>query len=179
MKRETIRAVIGLLAVPALALTLGTGHAQAGKYNEEVDKVELVEPEEGKALVYVVRPTKAAFSIYFWSFADDQFLGLTRGKGYAYKQMDPGTYTVWTKAENVAAIDVELEAGNTYYFRQKVLPGFGKARARTELLDEKDGKKALERVKKLSRPTEKGLEKARELAEKHLELAREKAAKDD
>ncbi|MDH3284166.1 MAG: DUF2846 domain-containing protein [Acidobacteriota bacterium] len=176
---KTNRIGTRLVAAFVLVALVSGAPAVAGKYTVEEKTDRLAEPEEERATIYIVRRAKAGALIYFWSFADDQLVGVTRGPGYNWAYLEPGQYTIWSKAENVSAITLEVEAGKTYYIRQTALPGFGKARVRTELVSEQKWQDLMKKVKKISIPTEEGLEKARELAAKHLGLAREKAAKNE
>ncbi len=166
------------IAVASLALAVLAGApAQAGKYNIETKEITLVEPEDGHALLYVIRTSKGGMAVTMWTFVDETFVGVTRGPGYTFAQVPPGRRMIWTKAENVAALDVDLEAGKTYYMKQVVLPGFGKARTRVEMLTEAEGIAAIKKAKKRSEPTAKAEEKAGKILEEQLDRAREKAAK--
>ena len=163
------------LASPVATIT----PAHAGKYAEKtrIEQKE-IEPPEGRALVYVLRTSRMGSAIYVWTFVDEELLGVTRGRAYAATDLAPGEYVLWSKAENVSATTLVVEAGETYYARQVVLPGFGKARTRIELLNTEEGLEALERIDKVSRVTEAGRAKARTISERLLKLARERAADD-
>lgn len=162
-----------------LLLVFSSVPAWAGKYSVEKEEKKTLEPSSDSAVVYILRPGAAGAVIYFWAFADEQLLAITRGRGYAVTQLAPGTYTIWIRAENVSAATLKVEAGKTYYVKETVLLGWGKARARVEMIDETEGKKWLAEIDKVSEPTEEGLEKAKEIAKEYLPLAREKAAKKD
>lgn len=80
--------------------------------------------------------------------------------------------------ENVDAFEAEVEAGKTYYIRQKTVPGLLAARIAVEMLDPAAGEKILaEDVKHHSQVS--GEERARgeEHATRLLEKARKDAAK--
>lgn len=175
MRRGSWLAVTMLLTMTSMFAS----PAIAGKYNTEEKTMVDVSPEEDKALVYIVRSSRTGGMIYIWTFVDEQFAGVTRGPGYTYIQVDPGPHMIWSRAENVSAMNVELEAGETYYVKQAVLPGFGKARTRVELLDEEKGRKALKKAKKLSTPTPEASAKAAEFVDRLLDKAKEKAARGD
>src|SRR5262245_29572911 len=54
-------------------------------------------PEEGKALVYVVRPTSAAFGVKSFFLIDDAIAGINKGSSYFFVQVDPGKHVFWSK----------------------------------------------------------------------------------
>ena len=171
--------VIILACCLSLLLLAPSAPALAGKYSEEDKVKEMAEPRDDVATVYVIRKAGMGRAIYFWTFADEHFLGVTRGPGYAFAYLEPGTYTVWSRAENISALTLEVKAGETYYVWQKSLPGWGKARVRTELVSKEEGQELLDRVSRISRATDEGLEKAADMPARYLERAREKAAKGD
>jgi hypothetical protein len=167
----------GLLGVALVCAGLSVSPALAGKYTNEEESSARAEPREGFATVYVVRKATMGAAIYFWTFADEQLLGVTRGPGYTWAYLEPGRYTIWSHAENVSGLTLDVEADRAYYVRQTALVGFGKARVRTEIVDEQEWLDLMRKAKRISTPTEAGLVKAREIADEHLGLAREKAAR--
>ena len=50
-----------------------------------------------------------------WAFVDGQFIGVTHGKNYTYALVSPGEHVFWSKAENVSAFKMNVEARKTYY----------------------------------------------------------------
>ena len=52
-----------------------------------------------------------------------------------------------SRAENDATLEMEAEAGKTYFLRQKVKMGMIKARTKLEIMGDIDGKKALNKCK--------------------------------
>jgi hypothetical protein len=128
-----------------------------------------------KASVYVVRPAKMGMAIRMWAFADDTVLGLTKGDTYAHAYLEPGEYTFWSRAENVSAVNQVVEAGKTYYLKQKVKMGGFKARVSVEMLSESEGLEVLEKCASFSTLTEAGKVRAAEIAAEKGEIAEEKA----
>lgn len=137
----------------------------------------VVRPEvlPDKASVYVVRPAKMGSAIRMWAFADDTVLGLTKGDTYAHAYLDPGSYTFWSRAENVSAVEQTVEAGMTYYLKQSVKMGGLKARVKVEFLSEAEGLEALEKCKSFSKLTDAGTARAAEIAAEKEAVADEKA----
>ena len=108
----------------------------------------LGEAKPGQALLYVVRPTSIGFAIKSFFFVDDAIRGINRGSSYFFVDVPPGKHVLWSKSENVDALELQFEAGKTYYVQQKVQPGWGRARTRLELLSDAEGKEALAKCSK-------------------------------
>ena len=165
----------------ACSVLLFAGGAVAGNEDDyAIRKKEVVRPEvrSDKATVYIVRPAKMGAAIRMWAFADDIALGLTKGGTYAHAYLEPGDYTFWSRAENVSAVIQTVEAGKTYYFKQKVKMGGLKARVSVEFLSDADGREALEKCKSYSILTDSGKVRAAEIAAEKREKADEKAAEE-
>ncbi len=162
---------------------LVTGPATAAKddddgaYLVKHEQKQWAQPRSDKALVYIVRPANVGFVIKFWAFADDKFLGVTKGNNYTYAFVDPGERVFWSKAENVNAMKMNFEAGKTYYIQQRVRMGGIKARVKVELLGEEEGKKFLEECSYVT-PTQRAATKAQEYIEKSYAKAKEAASKE-
>ena len=124
----------------------------------------LGEPKPDKALIYVVRPTSAGFAVKSWFFSDDQALGVNRGSSYFFADVEPGKHVFWSKSENVDAVELEVEAGKTYYLQQHVKIGGLKARTKLEVLDETAGQERLAKCTKHGELTEAGRARGAELA---------------
>ena len=129
-----------------------------------------------KASVYIVRPAKMGMAIRMWAFADDTVLGLTKGDTYAHAYLEPGEYTFWSRAENVSAVKHTVEAGKTYYFKQKVKMGGLKARVSVEFLSDAEGQETLDKCASFSKLTDAGRARAAEIAAEKQVIADEKAA---
>lgn len=112
-----------------------------------VDPVKSLTAPEGKALVYVVRPSKVGFLINFKVYCDNEFIGLTKGKTYIYAYIEPGQHIFMSQAENKDEVDIELEANKTYFLLQIPKMGLIKARNRIQVLDESAGRAELAKCK--------------------------------
>jgi hypothetical protein len=51
----------------------------------------------------------------------------------------PGKHVLWSKSENVDALEMTFEAGKTYYIHQQVQMGWGRARTKIEPLSDAEG----------------------------------------
>ena len=126
-------------------------------------------PEEGKALVYVVRPTSAGFAVNSFFLIDDAIAGINKGSSYFFTYVDPGKHVFWSKSENVDALELDVEAGRTYYIQQHVRVGGFRARTKLEVLEAAAGEKALAKCAKHGTMTAKGQEKGAEIVAEHKE----------
>lgn len=172
-----IRLLRPVVPVLVFACAVGAGWvAPAAAAGEDDDKDSyvvftkdhpLAEPEPQRAVIYVVRPTSLGAAIKSFFFMDDEVLGVNRGSSYFFAQVPPGKHVFWSKSENVDALELQVEAGKTYYIQQHVQMGGFRARTRIEVLAEAAGKEALAKCKKHGTLTEKGRAKGREHVAEH------------
>ena len=91
---------------------------------------------EGKAIVYVVRPSEVGGLTRFNVFLNDQQpeseMGFTRGSQYIYFQIPPGQHKIQSKAENWSEWIVNAKAGDILFIQQDA--GMGLLMARNTLL---------------------------------------------
>ena len=100
-------------------------------------------PIEGKAIVYIVRPSSMGSLVRIGVECDKEGLGSTKAKQYIYAILDPGARTFTAYTENHTSLDLTLEAGKIYFIQQKIKMGLVVARVGLELMNESDGRKAL------------------------------------
>lgn len=97
-------------------------------------------PEEGKAIVYVVRPSSIGALIRFNVFIDNQEpeseMGYTRGSQYIYFNLAPGDHQILSKAENWAETNVSAKAGDIIFVQQE--PSIGIIMARNSIFKPQD-----------------------------------------
>ena len=168
-KLRSLAAVAVLLtAIPA---AFGADYLDKDKQNREY-----AEPTEDTAVIYFVHNTSVAMAIKFWAFAEDEFVGVTRGKSYFYARVPAGRHLLWAKAENVSMLELEVEAGKTYFVRQNVGLGIGKARVKLVELDEAKGRKLIRKLP-FARPTDDGRARGLEIATKRDERVRARQAR--
>jgi hypothetical protein len=101
-------------------------------------------PENGMAMVYVVRPSGLGGAIRFNVFVDDQEapseVGYTRGGQYIYFNVTPGNHKLYSKAENWADAEISVKAGDIVYIHQEPSMGFIMARNTIYKVEEYEGK---------------------------------------
>lgn len=170
MKKTILSLMLIALAASSVAL--------AGEYytKHKKDARQFGEPTEDQALVYVIRAAKMGGAIRTWTFYDEELIGVSRSSGYSFTHVPPGERLIWAKAENTSALRVNLEAGRTYYFKQKILPGLGKARVKLLQVDKAEADKLLRKCGWAEATTE-GRQRAAEIVSKRLERAEQNATK--
>jgi hypothetical protein len=134
------------------------------------------EPTEEMALVYVFRPASAGGMIKTWAFVDDQLIGVSKAKAYSFALVPEGTHIFWSKAENTSAIEMEVKAGETYYFKQSIRPGLNKARVKLVQINEAEVGKYFKKCRYVE-PTDEGIRRGGEIAANRLERAKKKVTK--
>lgn len=154
---------------PAVAAKKDKGGGELVRF-DEVNRPRGEEDPE-RALIYVVRPATVGFAVKSYFFCDREILGINKGKSYFFAHVAPGKHVFWSKSENVDAIEMEVEAGKTYFLQQKPKMGFGKARTRLVVLEPDEGRERLEECKRHGTMTEKGRERGGRFADSHFEYA--------
>ena len=129
-----------LLVVTAL-LTACASLPSPEQMRAEVASYQLPKPpEDGQAIVYVVRPSSLGGLIRFNVFVDDQEpaseVGYTRSSQYIYFNLTPGRHKILSKAENWAEAEVDAKAGDIIFIQQE--PAMGLIMARNSLFALKD-----------------------------------------
>lgn len=161
--------------VLAAVLLASASQVWAGDFftKDKVDKPR-GEPDEGMALVYVFRPANIGAAIKTWAFADDQFLGVSRANAYYFAQVPPGKHVFWAKAENTSGLEVEVEAGKTYYFKTALRVGLAKARVKMVQLDAATAETLFDQCGYVV-PTDEGRQRAVEIASNRQDRAERSA----
>lgn len=103
-------------------------------------------PTEGKAIVYVIRPTMLGNKVQTKLAVDGEWKGANRGNNYFFFEMEPGEHFFCSKAENRSALSLTLESGKTYFLQQHVQIGFMKAGNRLESITEEKGREKLPKL---------------------------------
>jgi hypothetical protein len=173
MKPTTIRTLVVLLV---LALAASTAAQAADMYTKHKGDKRRGEATDDKALVYFFRPATVGAAIKTWGFVDDQLIGVSKSKGYYFGLVEPGKRMVWSKAENTSAVEVELKAGETYYFKQGIRMGFNKARVETMQIDATEAEKYFMKCS-FCEVSEEGRTRGAEIAANRLERAEKNVEK--
>ncbi len=104
-------------------------------------------PPTGNALVYIIRDSAFGFAIKMDVFIDEQPIGHTWAKSYLQAVLAPGHHTILSKSENKATLELDVQAGQTFYVQQQIKMGALYARSKLVLFDEAKGMKKLSKLK--------------------------------
>ena len=100
-------------------------------------------PPADKAGIYVFRNTSFGGGVKMPVFVDGNQIGVTAGKTFLYKEVEPGYHVIVSKAENTETLELEAEKGKLYFIWQQVRMGVWKARNTLHLVMESEGKKGV------------------------------------
>ena len=93
---------------------------------------EIPEPEEGKALIIFLRPSKKArkikSSIFDITSGKNEVIGIASGRTKIAYSTDPGEHRIIVIGESADFMKADLEAGKTYYGVIRTRMGVWKAR---------------------------------------------------
>lgn len=117
------------------------------KLEEKENFAKHLEPISDSAIVYIVRPTMFGFLAKMDVHCDIVHVGSMVGKQFVYTVLTPGKHVFTSTSRNVATVEVELEAGKTYYLLQQVKMGMYLDVSKLKILNEADGKKYLKKCK--------------------------------
>lgn len=133
----------------ALAVILSLFGCVASKLTTaELVSVKNQNPPDGKALIYIVRPSSYfGAAIKFRVSCDNNSIGSTMGGQFIYTIVQPGRHEFKSEAENDAKLFLLTEANKTYYIEQEVKMGIIVARNKLVRLNDIKGKIALNKCK--------------------------------
>jgi hypothetical protein len=139
------KTAVAILAVCLVALPGCSSLPAPQAMRDATDKFQLPKlPADGKAMVYVVRPSGLGSLIRFNVFVDDQQatseMGYTRGHQYIYFSVTPGNHKIYSKAENWADAEVSVKAGDVVYIKQDPSMGLIMARNSIYKIEDYEGK---------------------------------------
>lgn len=101
-------------------------------------------PMQGKAIVYVVRPSELGGLIRFNVFVDGKEasseMGYTRSSQYIYFSLPPGEHKIYSLAENWAEMIVSAKDGDVIFIQQEPTMGIIMARNNIFKLEDYQGK---------------------------------------
>ncbi len=124
-------------------LLLGIQSCAPTRQYVSLDNDQLTEP----ARIYVIRDSFLARSFTTKVYANDKLVGKLGNNSYLTWETDKPTIDVEAKLVNTAKTELNLEAGKTYYLKNKVKLGAITSRVKLELLSSEEGLKVLSGVK--------------------------------
>jgi hypothetical protein len=132
-----------LLVVVALSFTM-VGCASVKMADPALDsQAKQFTGKPGVAGVYIYRNEKIGGAVKMDVAVDGKPVGQTAARTYIYKEVQPGSHTIASKAENTSELTVDAVAGKLYYVWQEVKMGVMYARNKLTLVDEATGQKGV------------------------------------
>lgn len=130
-----------MAAVALTAVLLMTGCASVPMASKDADaKAKQFAPSgEGKAHLYVYRNEIIGAAIKMPVLIDGMEVGDTVAKAYIFKSLPAGAHTVVSKAENDSTLEIDMQAGHSYFVWQEVKMGVLYARSKLHLVSEGTG----------------------------------------
>lgn len=126
------------LCAAALLMT-GCASVQMAGFDKDADaKSFAVAP--GKANLYVYRNEMFGAAIKMPVELNGRFAGETAAKTYLAYELDPGRYTLISRTENNATLELNLNPGQNYFVWQEVKMGFAAARSNLNPVTDQLGK---------------------------------------
>ena len=149
MKRLPI--LLTLLACLVFSSCVTTGPSQEEIKSDIAGYALPSQPKSGKAIVYVVRPgilnAHIPFRVYVDNIKRDSARGTTLGKQYIYFDLEPGTHTIISQAENQAKVTVEAKPGDIIFIEQVAKPGAVASRNKATTIENDEGTYQVKRLK--------------------------------
>lgn len=143
MIKNSARAM--LVVVAALGFAGCASVPMASKEADSAAKSFKVDP--AKANIYVYRNETFGAAVKMPVLIDGVAVGDTASKTYIFRQVEPGSHVVTSKAEKDATLTVDAQAGMNYFVWQEVKMGAFSARSALHLVDEAKGKAGVEECK--------------------------------
>jgi len=94
----------------------------------------------GKANLHVFRDDTAGAAVFIDVLLDGIPMGRSGPLTYFAFEVDAGSHTLASRAENEASITLAVESGRNYFVRQESLPGWLYSRTRLRVVDEATGR---------------------------------------
>lgn len=109
---------------PFLALYILLAATSAAAGQKDPDPKTMTVPE-GKALIYIVRPETFGLAIKMVVTLNGAEIGMTKGKTYLYKVVDPGDYLIGWKVNSnpPEPLRIMAKSGEKYYIWQDIQEG--------------------------------------------------------
>jgi len=170
-------ALIALLFSPALVSAGSPPRERRHRLVVLSEEHPLGEVDPDRALLYVLRPGRVGLWRNRYFLSGDRLLGINKSDSYFFAYLDPGKHLLWEISEGIDALELEVEAGDTYYVRERTYwyPLYGPtlgAEMELEVLDEQAGPATLAECKRFAMMTAAGREKGEKIARRYRDRAR-------
>lgn len=135
--------------IPILLLLLLSGCATVPMDTEENDlAAKGFTVKDDKSNIYLYRHESFGGAVLMTVTLDDKVAGQTGPKTYFLWEVEPGAHKVGSVAENTSTVDLNTEAGKSYYIWQEVKMGMWMARTLLHQVDEETGREAVNECKR-------------------------------
>jgi len=140
-----MKPILTLLSL-AFCVTIYSQQSDSTLSTKQKDSIaKASQPIEGKAIVYIVRPTTYGAIIRMGLKCENILIGHTYSRQYVYTVLNPGLHKFSSRAESKIEIQLELEAGKIYFLKQQVQMGALFAETGLIQLTEEEGRKYLKK----------------------------------
>ncbi|WP_051698000.1 hypothetical protein [Prevotella sp. 10(H)] len=110
-------------------------------------QVEMIQPAEGKSIVYFIRTSSVGSLISFSIYDGEELIGKLKPGQFVAYECDPGSHVFIGKSENADYVEANLEAGRIYVVDAQAKMGALKARIKLAPLDKNSKKYEKEKEK--------------------------------
>jgi hypothetical protein len=98
------------------------------------------EPTAGKALIYILRPSRMKSGVQTKLAVDGEWKGVNRGRNYFFFTLEPGLHYFCSQAKNRSVLVLTVEADKTYYIEQEMRFSMRKPRNDLAVIGDADAK---------------------------------------
>jgi hypothetical protein len=134
-----IRKWMAAVVLTAVLLMTGCASVPMASKGADAKAKQFTSSAEGKAQLYVYRKEIIGAAIKMPVLVDGMEVGDTVAKAYIFKALPAGTHTVVSKAENDSTLEIDMQAGHSYFVWQEVKMGVLYARSKLHLVSEETG----------------------------------------
>lgn len=132
---------IALLA-SSVALSAGCASVPMGSAEDDV-RGKTFAARPGKASIYLYRNEALGFAVAMSVSIDGRPAGKTLAETYFVWEVEPGEHKITSYAEDVHAVTLHTQAGESYYVWQEVKVGLWSARSQLQEVDAEVGRQGV------------------------------------
>jgi hypothetical protein len=134
--------------IPVLFMLLATGCATVPMASMDSDTTaKTFALKKDKSSIYLYRNELISGGVTMTVSLDGRVVGQTGPKTYFLLEVAPGLHEISSVSENVSTLNLNTEAGKSYYVWQEVKMGLWKARSVLQQVDGETGRKGVTECK--------------------------------
>lgn len=140
------------------AITLAlSGCASLPMASESADmQAKSFTPTTDQASLYIYRNESLGRAVKMTVLIDGAPVSQTVAESYIHLTLPPGEHVILSKAENDASINIDMQAGQTYFVWQEVKMGVLSARSALHVVDAQKGRSGVEQSTLIQTPSHEG-----------------------